>query len=251
MKDGLGDDAVTVKLLSLTKVGTGTLTLSGTNTYTGTTTVTAGVLALTGTSIADTNTLVLNGGKVDLTGTEIVNSLYFAGALQAHGTWGSSSSTASNKDDTHFSGTGVLSVTTGTAPALGFANWITGFGLTLADQDPSADPDGDNLSNLVEYALGGDPSLHEAPSIAPVAVKSGTDYIFTYTRSHLSQADTTQTVEYGNDLAIWGSIPIGPVPGVAPAVIVENSPTAALDLVTVTLPTAGADKFFARLKVVK
>ena len=70
-------------------------------------------------------------------------------------------------------------------------------------------------------------------------------------RSDLSQSDTTQIVEYGNDLAVWGTIVIGASPGVSPVSIAEDSPNAGLDTVTVTIPTAGAAKFFARLKVTK
>ena len=38
-------------------------------------------------------------------------------------------------------------------------------------------------------------------------------------------------------------------PGAAPVVIQEDAPDGSLDSVTVTLPTGGAPKFFARLKV--
>ena len=42
---------------------------------------------------------------------------------------------------------------------------------------------------------------------------------------------------------------IGASPGVAPVVIQADVPDASLDTVTVTIPTGGASKFFARLKV--
>ena len=50
----------------ITKVGTGILTLSGTGTYTGTTTVAAGTLALSGTGVSP---IALNFGTLQLTGT--------------------------------------------------------------------------------------------------------------------------------------------------------------------------------------
>lgn len=132
----------------------------------------------------------------------------------------------------------------------GFGSWIGGFGLALGDQDPGDDPDGDGFSNLLEYVLGGTPSLHDATTIAPVPTKSGNDYILTFKRSDRSESDTVQTLEYGNDLIGWTSIPIGAI-SAAPVVVEENVPSADLDQVTVTLPTNGATQFFARLKVVK
>jgi len=53
---------------SLTKIGTGTLTLTGMNTYTGNTIVSQGSLIVDG-SIASPNTIVQNGGLLGGTGT--------------------------------------------------------------------------------------------------------------------------------------------------------------------------------------
>jgi fibronectin-binding autotransporter adhesin len=68
--------------IQLEKIGTGTLTLTGTNAYTGSTTVNAGTLDLNydtnnTTKIADTGVLILGGGTLNLTGgshTEIAAS---------------------------------------------------------------------------------------------------------------------------------------------------------------------------------
>ena len=66
-------------ITSLTKVGTGTLTLSGSNTYSGATSVTGGILKITGTtagttgvSVSSAATLYLAGGSLSVTGN-IVN----------------------------------------------------------------------------------------------------------------------------------------------------------------------------------
>jgi autotransporter-associated beta strand protein len=100
------------------KDGAGTLTFSGAaaNTYTGETLVNQGKLAITSTAnaIPDAGTLrVASGAKVDLGSgvTETVKYLYLNGQPATAGTWGSTSSSATNKDNAHFSGTGVVNVT--------------------------------------------------------------------------------------------------------------------------------------------
>ncbi len=142
------------------EVAEGTLTLTGVNTHTGATTVSGGTLVVNGTSLADTGKLVIDGGVVDVTGTETVGTLYFGATQQDTGTYGATGSGATNIDDVHFTGTGVVNVVTGP----GFAAWITGTfgnGSVPADQRGATDdPDGDGLTNLVEYAIAGlDPTV--------------------------------------------------------------------------------------------
>jgi hypothetical protein len=63
------------------------------------------------------------------------------------------------------------------------------FGLALADQDPSDDPDGDGMENLLEYALNGNPGSADL-SILPDLDASGANFILTFTRREESAADT-------------------------------------------------------------
>ena len=97
----------------LSKQGAGTLTLSGRNTYSGTTAVQGGVLALANQAALGEGPLnISNGAKVALnfTGQSYVAQLALDGAVQATGTYGSSGSSATNKNDAWFSGTGVINV---------------------------------------------------------------------------------------------------------------------------------------------
>lgn len=110
----------TVVPTHLTKVGTGTLTLSGANLYTGDTTITAGVLSLATTYLADSADVYLaSDALLNLShgGTDVIDSLFINGVSQATGTWGSLASSADHKSAL-ITGTGLLQVTTFVQPPL-------------------------------------------------------------------------------------------------------------------------------------
>ncbi|MCF7731598.1 MAG: Ig-like domain repeat protein [Akkermansiaceae bacterium] len=99
---------------SITKTGSGTWTLSGPNTYSGATKVQAGTLAITRSDALGSGALDISTGarvQLDYIGTRQLSALTFnAGAAQPNGTFGSSSSPATNKDDTRFAGAGTVTV---------------------------------------------------------------------------------------------------------------------------------------------
>ena len=226
---------------ALTKAGTFQLTLTGTNTYNGDTSVVAGTLSLNQAYLADGSAVrVTTGGTLNLnhSSADTVYALYVDGVQKPAGTYSSGNSS-------FITGTGSLVVTSGPA---GYDAWA------LQIPDPAQrgtgnDPDGDSLNNLLEYALGGNPNVNDAATIGPKAAKSGSNMVLTFLRSDLSEADTTMTVEYGSNLSGWTSVAVGASPGAGIVAISENAD--APDSVTVTIPTGGADKFFARVKVVK
>jgi fibronectin-binding autotransporter adhesin len=126
-----GNSATITNVMSgtggLEKLGEGTLILTGGNTYTGNTAVTAGTLVANVAFLHDDSTLTIGqNALLDLPhGIEdIVDELKIGNTVHTSGTWGSSSSTAQNVDDVHFTGTGVIRV--GPPPVARNLTWTGG-----------------------------------------------------------------------------------------------------------------------------
>ncbi|WP_193212477.1 autotransporter-associated beta strand repeat-containing protein [Luteolibacter marinus] len=232
--------------VALTKIGAGTLTLTGFNTYSGKTTVSGGLLAVSGDSISDANALDVSGGKVQPTGTETVDRLYFDGVQQDSGTYGGTGSGADHIVPERFEGSaGVVNVLSDPVVG-GYATWAADKGLTLANDAPEFDAEPDGIENMLEYILGGDP-LAADPGILPVSSLTATDYVFTFSRSDESEADTTVVFQYGSDLAGWTDVPVGET-SAGPVAVAENGGLP--DTITVTIARSESidGKLFGRLQ---
>ena len=186
---------------SLTKTGDGLLRMTGANTYTGVTTVNGGTLAVNGTSIPDANKLVIVSGKVDLTGTETVGTLFFGSAQQVAGTWGASGSGATHIDDTRFSGSGLLDV----AHGADYSSWAS---INAPGQTASQDYDHDGVANGIEYFMGQSgsgftalPGVVETAGVRSVTWTKGAAYTGVYGVDYFVQTST--------DLATWTNATIG------------------------------------------
>ncbi|NQX01824.1 autotransporter-associated beta strand repeat-containing protein [bacterium] len=169
----------------LLKSGSGLLTLSGANSYTGTTTVNAGTLVLAdnaglrflitdaaATRISGSGSLILNGDftletaavtvasgswiLVDTAGLQetFSNTFTINGWAQTANVW---TRVSGAQTWTFSEATGLLELhVTG---ANSFLDWIQSFtDIPLADRDPGDDPDHDGTSNLLEFALNGNPA---------------------------------------------------------------------------------------------
>lgn len=72
---------------------------------------------------------------------------------------------------------------------------------TAAD---AADPDGDGIANLLEYALGTDPTV-AGSAVLPTGTSEGGNFVFRYTRP-VATTDLVSIVQKSTDLATWTTI---------------------------------------------
>ncbi|MEO6477246.1 autotransporter-associated beta strand repeat-containing protein [Luteolibacter sp.] len=234
-----------------TKEGTGLLIFSGLNNYTKATTVNAGTLRITHAVLADAAPLVIGAaGVLDLpySGVDQVGSLTINGVVKANGTY------SATTDPGFITGTGKIRVG---PEVVGYDSWKSSFAFTAGVNDGALnDPDGDGVSNVLEYVLGGIPIGAGAgnPSILPSQTLTATDLILTFKRSDLSEADVVLKVQWSADLATWNDFAtVGAVDALPAVDVTEDSPTADIDTVVVTIPRSvtGGGKLFGRLQAVK
>lgn len=245
--------------VALSKTGAGTQVLSGPNSYSGDTSVSAGVLSLGQASLADgADVVITGGGKLDLNyiGTDNIRSLYIAGVQQAAGSYGATGSGAAIVNDTVFSGAGTLTVATGPVVADPFVAWATGYGLSGTSANADADPDGDGTANLLEWILGGNPTVSDASSHQAVVSKDAAYLDLSFSRADETEAAATLVARWGVDLATWSEVTVGagnsgPDANGVLVVVVENGSSPDTVTVRVPLANAAAGRLFANLRAAK
>jgi autotransporter-associated beta strand protein len=140
----------------LTKIGAGTMLISAASSYTGSTVVSEGVLSIQSASLSDTGKLnVADGAVIDLNfvGSDTVDSLVLGGANQPAGTYGAVGSGA-EFETPRITGTGLI-IAGEPDP---FVEWIASYpSLTGPNTARDADPDGDGLTNIQEFAFNSAP----------------------------------------------------------------------------------------------
>ena len=199
----------------LTKNGAGTLTLSGTNTFSGVTTVAGGILRLTNTTLAlsATTDVVLNNGSgalnLGFTGTNVVNALFINGTKQPVGDYGANGST--------LTGSGFLRVATA---ALSSRKDVLNFTFPTFGAATLA---GTNITLIVPYNT---PVTSLAPTftlslLATASPVSGTARDFTTPQVY------TVTAEDGSTRGYRVTVLVTPA-------------SAAKDILTFTFPSYGA-----------
>lgn len=156
-------------------------------------------------------------------------------------------------------GSGQVSfIAQGVAPASAYTTWMASFPAITAPADKleAADPDGDEIENLLEFVLNGNPSV-SGQSILPTLNASGSDFVFNFTRRADSASEATQVFEYSTNLVDWTTkapIVIPTAPGTSGPVTVGASTGTApnqLQAVSITIPKGSDTQLFGRLKTVK
>lgn len=192
-------------VLALTKTGTGTVTLTGLNTYSGNTVVSSGTLALaddaqlrfvlgatsgSNNSITGAGTVTLEGDFVidttaadalssgtwtlenvdTLTGAYGANFTVVGFTPAAGDTW--TKNIGGGKTYTFDETTGILTLTSSGTP---YDTWASAKGLTIANNAKNLDPDNDGKNNLYEFAFDGDPlsGVNDGKVVGKVATVGG------------------------------------------------------------------------------
>ena len=134
---------------------------------------------------------------------------------------------------------------------------LTGYDLWASINAPTGSPDddfdNDGVSNGVEYVLGGSLNSNEL-SLVPCVTVIGDDMVVSFQRDQDSIDGTTiLEFEVGTDLESFPTtfvIPDGATAASPGVTVVQDSPVAGTDTVTLTLPQAPDPvKLFARLLV--
>ena len=235
---------------ALTQNGSGTLTISGTNTYTGTTTVSGGKLAITSGSsnspisvntgavlelsvastITSTASLTLDGGStVSVTGSPTLGSYTLLTAASINGTPVLAAPVAGYELVKDGNSLKLNSTASGS-----FTTWATANG--IPGEPASGDFDNDGITNLVEYALGKNPTT----SSQPAGVLSGNVITFTKGTDAITNGDVSWIIETSGTLALgsWTAQ-------------VTQSAGDATATISYTLTPGSPAKNFARLKVIQ
>lgn len=246
IQDAIGTTGTWDPTAGVIKQGSGTWTLSGANTYGGSTVVNAGKLVVNGTSIPNLSKLDLNdSGRLEIAEVtepviEVVDTLYVNGTQKAPGTYGATGSGATFIDNTRFSGSGVLQVTNGPTVVNDYDQWAGSSGFNLVG-GPQGDDDGDGLTNFAEYAFGLNPT--SSASVSPITAPNKTTGTFTYTRRKPSLTELSYSYEASTNLATW--------PSFTPPVADVSNNGDPLETITVTVPASmlTEPKLFLRVKV--
>ncbi len=238
----------------------GTSVTSDVTNVTGTVTINAATtltVSLTGSLVANQKYFIVNNDAADaVTGT-------FSGLAQdaVVGNYGGIDLKISYTGDVGTSAiTGGNDIVLYGASSSPYETWAAGtFTNAFSNTLPGVDFDNDGLSNLMEFVLGGDPTISQA-SIAPAVSVSGGNLVMTFKRSDASELAPAVTVKVelstdlsfstpADDITIGATTDAGPIAPSGASYTVSNS--GGFDTITLTVPQGAAPKKFARIKAIQ
>ena len=114
---------------------------------------------------------------------------------------------------------------------------------------PNADPDGDEISNLVEFVLGGDPQDSDSAPTPTVSHTNPSPFSFAFTP--VIENGAQLEIQISGDLSIWTTLSTRPAEGgdwIAHTTVHELNIDSESGAVEVTM-SGTAVKIFARLQV--
>jgi autotransporter-associated beta strand protein len=210
--------------LALTKTGSGTITLTGSNTYSGATAINGGTLIITGSVQATTAITFSSNSSLGL----VIGSPVTAASAAVNFANGLVSVSGTPSAQSHvlltalsFAGTPTLA-----SPVAGYELKVIGNQLQLNQVATNpytawsggaafeADSNSDGVDNGLAWILGAaDPNAHATSLLPTLDNTSDADYfIFNYRRSDAAAADanTSMKVQFGSTLAGWTDATAGP-----------------------------------------
>jgi fibronectin-binding autotransporter adhesin len=263
----LGDATIAQPLLAhpesagggLTKAGIGVLTLTGINTYSGDTTVTAGTLSLAEpnpNNQASTVAIAATDAKLQLTfvGMDSVAKLVTGTTERPIGQYGHTDSGATNGGlgvgalDAFFEpGTGILNVTGEVVGGDTFADWIATYPGVGAFTGFNDDADGDGVPNGVENFFGTHPAEFSA-GLTVGEVNGGT-FTFTHPQSGTPASDVQAAYRWSKDLATFHASGASDGDGTTVTFTTQpNTPAAGTTTVTATVTGTQVTRLFVDVR---
>jgi hypothetical protein len=216
------------------------------------------MLSITSASLADASTVTIaNSAMLNLNFdqwgdvSDTVANLIIGTTQMAAGVYGATGSGATSIDDTHFSGVGTLTVTSGGGGSP-YDTWATG------SESFNGDANGDGVQDGLAFLLGAATPGTNATGLLPTVSKNGTGLVMTFDcLSAANRGTAVLDLQHSGDLGLNDAWAAALVPGTEPLTVTVSgvdfvtTANGALIHVVATIPSSGNDlagKLFGRLK---